>query len=201
MERRTAMTLRNNQQQYRSDDKDGWTRVHRNKAPRSNYHHGRYDVMYDRSNTLIENLSLSSVEKTSKSIYITNLLWKATAKEIRIIEGRWVWIELDAENDLSSFRLFVEINKVFTEFKSIDEDFVLDERAVWIDIVGVPLCAWSSNAFKKIGTLWGESLFVDLDKGESLAHELSNITGLEMLSSFNEVNRLLHRMSEINVNR
>ncbi|PWA63547.1 hypothetical protein CTI12_AA354350 [Artemisia annua] len=31
--------------------------------------------------------------------------------------------------------------------------------------------------------------------------ELGNIIGLEMPSSFNEVNRLLHRMSEINVNR
>nr|GEV37041.1 paired amphipathic helix protein Sin3-like 2 isoform X3 [Tanacetum cinerariifolium] len=52
----------------------------------------------------------------------------------------------------------------------IDKDFVSDERVVWIDIVGVPLCAWTSNAFKKISTLWGERLFVDLDKEESLTH-------------------------------
>ncbi|GKE63535.1 hypothetical protein Tco_1513902, partial [Tanacetum coccineum] len=83
---------------------------------------------------------------------------------------RWVWIDLDAENDLSSFRLSMEMDKIFTEFKPIDKDFVTDERVVWIDIVGVPLCAWTSDAFKKIGTLWGESLFVDIDKGESLAH-------------------------------
>nr|GEZ30646.1 hypothetical protein [Tanacetum cinerariifolium] len=90
--------------------------------------------------------------------------------QIRYIGGRWVWIDLDVENDLSSFRLSVEMDKIFTEFKHIDKDFVTDERVVWIDIVGVPLCAWTRDAFKKIGTLWGESLFVDIDKGESLAH-------------------------------
>ncbi|GJZ52327.1 ribonuclease H-like domain-containing protein [Tanacetum coccineum] len=74
--------------------------------------------------------------------------------QIRYIRGIWVWNELDAENDLSSFRLYVEMNKVFTEFKPIDIDFVPAEKVVWIDIVGVPRCAWTSNAFKKIDTLW-----------------------------------------------
>nr|GEU49394.1 RNA-directed DNA polymerase, eukaryota, reverse transcriptase zinc-binding domain protein [Tanacetum cinerariifolium] len=59
--------------------------------------------------------------------------------QIRSIGGRWVWIDLDADNDLSSFRLSVEMNKIFTKFKSIDKDFVQDEKVV--------------------------SLFVDIDKG------------------------------------
>nr|GEY11108.1 hypothetical protein [Tanacetum cinerariifolium] len=83
--------------------------------------------------------------------------------------------ELDAENDLSSFRLSMEMSKVFTKFKPIDKDFIPDERVVWIDIVGAPLCAWLSNAFKKIGTIWqGESLFVDLDKSYDCYKRLSS---------------------------
>nr|GEV35062.1 RNA-directed DNA polymerase, eukaryota, reverse transcriptase zinc-binding domain protein [Tanacetum cinerariifolium] len=55
--------------------------------------------------------------------------------QIRYIRGRWVWIDLDAENDLYSFRLSVKMDKIFTEFKHIDKDFGTDERVVWIDIV------------------------------------------------------------------
>nr|GFB61424.1 reverse transcriptase domain, reverse transcriptase zinc-binding domain protein [Tanacetum cinerariifolium] len=38
------------------------------------------------------------------------------------------------------------------------DDFVSDERIVWVDIEGVPLNAWSRETFLKIGKKWGEAL-------------------------------------------
>ena len=90
--------------------------------------------------------------------------------DIRYIGGRWVWVELESPQSLFSFKSSVELNKVFLEFKLIDKGFVPDERVVWIDIVGVPLVAWTPKAFKQIGAAWGENFFADIGRKESLAH-------------------------------
>nr|GEU40448.1 RNA-directed DNA polymerase, eukaryota, reverse transcriptase zinc-binding domain protein [Tanacetum cinerariifolium] len=49
--------------------------------------------------------------------------------------------------------------------------FKVDERIVWVGLYGLPLSAWTSNAFKKVAGIWGNPLFVDADQNESLANE------------------------------
>nr|GFB42267.1 RNA-directed DNA polymerase, eukaryota [Tanacetum cinerariifolium] len=42
--------------------------------------------------------------------------------------------------------------------QEVPQDFVSKERVVWVDIEGIPLYAWSSGTFSRIGKKWGEML-------------------------------------------
>ncbi|GKE14058.1 hypothetical protein Tco_1421635, partial [Tanacetum coccineum] len=59
------------------------------------------------------------------------------------------------------------LKKDFGEFRpgnvidEVNQDFVSDERVVWLDIEGVPLYAWSRKSFDKIGNKWGEVLNIE----------------------------------------
>ncbi|GJU97017.1 zinc finger BED domain-containing protein RICESLEEPER 2-like protein [Tanacetum coccineum] len=72
-------------------DNDGWIRVNRNKAKRFKDHTGRQDEMTDqfRSNISTGNHNFSSLEKISTPVYITNLPWKATTKEVWVECEKW----------------------------------------------------------------------------------------------------------------
>ncbi|GJZ75940.1 RNA-directed DNA polymerase, eukaryota, partial [Tanacetum coccineum] len=48
-------------------------------------------------------------------------------------------------------------------------DFVSDERVVWVDIEGIPLHVWSRETFAKIGNKWGEALDIEDNFGSSFA--------------------------------
>ncbi|GJX99835.1 hypothetical protein Tco_0356854 [Tanacetum coccineum] len=45
--------------------------------------------------------------------------------------------------------------------KEVPQDFVSDERVVWVDIEGIPLYAWKRETFKKIGKKWGETVDIE----------------------------------------
>ncbi|GKB89891.1 RNA-directed DNA polymerase, eukaryota [Tanacetum coccineum] len=57
----------------------------------------------------------------------------------------------------------------FTQIRPITKSFTIDEKLVWLEITGLPLHAWTTNAFKKIATVWGEPMFVDEDPNENMA--------------------------------
>ncbi|GKC16200.1 RNA-directed DNA polymerase, eukaryota [Tanacetum coccineum] len=61
------------------------------------------------------------------------------------------------------------IQHLFTRFRSISSDFVVNGRLVWLEISKLPLCAWNSRVFKKIAAVWGDVLFADEDEPNSLA--------------------------------
>ncbi|GJU35734.1 RNA-directed DNA polymerase, eukaryota [Tanacetum coccineum] len=50
-------------------------------------------------------------------------------------------------------------------------DFVSDERVVWVDIEGIPLHVWSRETFAKIGNKWGEALDIEDNFGSSFARK------------------------------
>ncbi|GJZ73329.1 RNA-directed DNA polymerase, eukaryota, reverse transcriptase zinc-binding domain protein [Tanacetum coccineum] len=47
-------------------------------------------------------------------------------------------------------------------------DFMVDERVVWVELEGIPLNLWSENTFKSIASKWGSLIHVDEQEHGSL---------------------------------
>ncbi|PWA66147.1 hypothetical protein CTI12_AA331330 [Artemisia annua] len=92
-----------------------------------------------------------------------------TDVDIHHVGGLWVWIAFKNQSACQKFKNKVSLRPYFSVINPVMRNFVVDERMVWIEIEGLPLCAWSSEALKKIGRLWGTFMFFDDDSGENVS--------------------------------
>ncbi|GJW69243.1 hypothetical protein Tco_0123667 [Tanacetum coccineum] len=44
----------------------------------------------------------------------------------------------------------------FSSLKPRHDDFVVEERLIWLEIEGVPIRAWNNDTFNQICSKWGE---------------------------------------------
>ncbi|GJS95132.1 putative RNA-directed DNA polymerase, eukaryota, reverse transcriptase zinc-binding domain protein [Tanacetum coccineum] len=111
--------------------------------------------------------------------------------EAHHVGGLWVWIEFNNQKACQRFKDKDSMKAYFSEITHVSRNFVVDEKLVWIEIDGLPLCAWSSEAFKKIGSLWGKFMFFEDDTRDnvscrrvcirtSLKHSISEMIQVEV---------------------
>nr|GEU38489.1 hypothetical protein [Tanacetum cinerariifolium] len=62
------------------------------------------------------------------------------------------------------------LNELFLELKDVSYNFIMDERCVSIDLVGLPLASWALEVYKKLGGQWGCSVFIDMVNDGPLSH-------------------------------
>ncbi|GJW24014.1 RNA-directed DNA polymerase, eukaryota [Tanacetum coccineum] len=65
---------------------------------------------------------------------------------------------IDNEGSKQKFLDHVGVNSWFCTLLNAYNDFVSDERVVWVDIEGIPLHVWSRETFAKMVKKWGEAL-------------------------------------------
>ncbi|XP_071727640.1 uncharacterized protein [Rutidosis leptorrhynchoides] len=81
--------------------------------------------------------------------------------KIQYIEGLWVWFLFDSIDACARFKASPNMLSLFACLKEPSDMFVVDERIVWIEINGLPTCAWGTNAGKKVVSLFGRFLFFE----------------------------------------
>ncbi|GJZ75704.1 RNA-directed DNA polymerase, eukaryota [Tanacetum coccineum] len=90
------------------------------------------------------NVVLAKVRDVHLIININSVLKKEGFSDFKCkyMGGLWLWIEFSCDKS---------------------------RRMIWIEIGGLPLKAWTVNAFKRIAGNWGETVFVDEDADENIA--------------------------------
>nr|GEY63946.1 RNA-directed DNA polymerase, eukaryota [Tanacetum cinerariifolium] len=78
--------------------------------------------------------------------------------KLTYLGGLWVLIELDKLETKEALKNHTGIKSWFQVIKDACNDFVSEERIVWMDIEGVPIHAWSRESFIRIGKKWGDTL-------------------------------------------
>ncbi|KAI3828233.1 hypothetical protein L1987_02330 [Smallanthus sonchifolius] len=67
--------------------------------------------------------------------------------DVKCIGGKWVILEFSSTLDVCRFRSCESLMIFFKELKDVDNNFVLDKGIVWLEINGLPLCAWMDKSF------------------------------------------------------
>nr|GEX12968.1 RNA-directed DNA polymerase, eukaryota [Tanacetum cinerariifolium] len=75
--------------------------------------------------------------------------------------GLWMMIECDNVETKANMLQHTGVKSWFHVLQNAVNEFVSDERIVWVDIKGIPLNAWSRETFTRIGKKWGEALDIE----------------------------------------
>nr|GFB08550.1 RNA-directed DNA polymerase, eukaryota, reverse transcriptase zinc-binding domain protein [Tanacetum cinerariifolium] len=89
--------------------------------------------------------------------------------KIHYIGGLWVWIQFNFEKSCASYKSNESLKKLWITSHEVSPSFVVDERMIWIEICGLPLCARGSSAFKKVATLFEKFNFFDTKAGDCMS--------------------------------
>ncbi|GJV93110.1 RNA-directed DNA polymerase, eukaryota [Tanacetum coccineum] len=80
---------------------------------------------------------------------------------LAVLGRLWLLFEfksLEARNE------FLKHDGIFSWFSSLKpwhDDFIVEERLIWLEIEGVPIRTWEDETFKSICNKWGEVIFSD----------------------------------------
>ncbi|KAK9072497.1 hypothetical protein SSX86_008931 [Deinandra increscens subsp. villosa] len=135
---------------------------------------GVKEVVKVANNVPVENFVSSRLLKV-RDVKSMSILYHIAGQEgfsdvsFRYVGGWWVRVDCNSIDECAKFSNCQSFNSVFSECKRVCGDFVVKERMVWVNISGLPLGAWSSEAFTTIASKWGKVCFVDNDLEEPLA--------------------------------
>ncbi|PWA75327.1 hypothetical protein CTI12_AA242070 [Artemisia annua] len=121
------------------------------------------------------NNSLEIAPVKVKSVETMSTLYRLFCEEgfdevkIHHIGGLWLWLQFQNEETCNAFKNNSNLNSFFSSIKPVSKNFLVDERMVWVEISGLPLCAWGSNAYKKVASTVGKFMFFENDNSAAMS--------------------------------
>ncbi|GJW94068.1 RNA-directed DNA polymerase, eukaryota [Tanacetum coccineum] len=117
------------------------------------------------------------------------ILAKEGFEEVKLsyLGGLWVMIELHNVETQKNLLTHSGVKSWFHELVVAYADFFSRERIVWVDVEGIPLNAWSSNTFSRIGNKWGEVMDIEESTGSLFSRKrlcIKTCLPINILESF-----------------
>ncbi|CAH1435946.1 unnamed protein product [Lactuca virosa] len=88
---------------------------------------------------------------------------------IKYVSSDWVFISFLSEDSYTRFKKCEGVKSYFSVFRLVVNGFYVKERAIWLEMLGLPCCAWNDAAVKKIANMWGDVCFLEEDENAPLA--------------------------------
>ncbi|GJR76958.1 RNA-directed DNA polymerase, eukaryota [Tanacetum coccineum] len=116
---------------------------------------------------------MGSVKDLNSIPNLRTLLTKEGFPEVKLsyLGGMWVMLEFDKVATKQKLLQHIGVNSWFQVLQDAVQNFVSDERVVWVDIEGIPLNVWSRETFLKIGKKWGETMDIEVNLDSSFAQK------------------------------
>jgi hypothetical protein len=81
--------------------------------------------------------------------------------DFKYLGGLWVLFDFGSSDARDKFLNHKGVSTWFTILKPWHDDFVVEERLIWLEVEGVPIRTWDNQVFNQICNKWGEVLFID----------------------------------------
>ncbi|GJX94450.1 glycosyl transferase, family 14 protein, partial [Tanacetum coccineum] len=83
--------------------------------------------------------------------------------------GGQIWIQFPSSSSANYFQTNAFLKSVYSCIKIATPSFKVDERMIWIEIRGLPLCAWGSNSYKKVADMFGKFMFFEAEESTKMS--------------------------------
>ncbi|GJT29361.1 hypothetical protein Tco_0909636 [Tanacetum coccineum] len=74
-----------------------------------------------------------------------------------------------------NFQTNASLKSVYSCINTVTPSFKVNERMIWIEIRGLSLCAWGSNAYKKVADMFGKFMFFEAEESTEMSSGTWNI--------------------------
>ncbi|GJR70159.1 RNA-directed DNA polymerase, eukaryota, reverse transcriptase zinc-binding domain protein [Tanacetum coccineum] len=88
---------------------------------------------------------------------------------IHHVGGYWIWIQFPSSMSCSKFQENESLKRLYSIKRAPMPNFKIHKRILWIEVSGLPLCAWGSMAYKKIASSFGKFLFFEKEESTALS--------------------------------
>ncbi|CAH1423762.1 unnamed protein product [Lactuca virosa] len=89
--------------------------------------------------------------------------------QIKYVASDWVYLTFLSEEVCTRFKKCKGIKAYFSLFRPDVNGFFVKERVVWIEMIGLPCCAWNEDDVSKVASMWDDVCFLDDDGDAPLA--------------------------------